>query len=426
MRHGLRVGWVFLCAFTCLSARAGDNSVENEFLLDAIAHGKTAQLREELSHGADPDARDAGGKPAVSLASLAGNLDAVCALLDAGARAFNEVHESGKVSGTPLSIATWSGRPDIAECLLKKGADFNVNHLDAWRGAVVRGSISIVHKLIDAGVDPNYRFPDGQSAIMVAAIRDNVDLVTLLLEHGGDINFRDNAGITPLMIAAANGHTAVVRLLLEKRAIAWPLNAFGENAVSAARHVTDPSAREATVALLLSHGAPAKARNREIDDQLLTAAHAGDLDQVKSLLGKGADIEARGEPNIKLWLRDVLSASVAHPIMCKFLISRGANVHRVDGAGFTPLHTAAMEGSAECIKALVAAGIDPNVQSRSRITPLYMAVNHARPDSTVAALLASGADPNSPGPSGGSLLTMARGRGLRQVAKDLLDAGAKE
>ena len=40
--------------------------------------------------------------------------------------------------------------------------------------------------------------------------------------------------------------------------------------------------------------------------------NAGNLERVRALLDKGADVEVRGQPNIKLWLRDALSASVAH------------------------------------------------------------------------------------------------------------------
>jgi uncharacterized protein len=396
--HRARVAaFLAVCVIACVPIRADDkDSVADEMLLNAVVRGKDADVREELAHGANPDTRDAGGRPVVFLAVLSHHLDSVHALLDAGATAFNEPHDAGKVTVTPLSIVTWEGKLEFVQPLMEKHADFKLNDFDAWRGAVVSGSAPIVQMLLTADANVNYRFADGQSPVTIAAVRGNIDVLALLLDHKGNVNFRDNTGVTPLMLAAARGYETAVRMLLDRGAVTWPLSTNGLNAFMAASQNTNASSRANIESLLLAHGAAKVAQNRDIDDDLLAAAHAGNLEQVRKLLDKGADVEVRGRPNIKLWLRDALSASVAHPAVCKLLIERGANVHMVDGGGFTTLHAAAREGSAECIKALGAAGLDPNLESHTRMTALDFAIERGRPPAIVAALHAIGAGAKTP------------------------------
>ena len=391
-------GRIVLLVFALLSsaplwADDADKSVENEFLLNGVIRGKDADVFEELKHGADPDTRDAGGRPVVFLATVSGHTEVVLALLNAGAKAFNETHEvgNGKIVTTPLAVATWTGKTEIAEALVAKGADFKPNGQDAWRGAAVSGQAAVVQALLVAGADPNYRFTDGESALTVAAMRGHTEVLQLLLDHGGKANFRANNGVTPLILAAAHGYEEEVRLLLERGAPAWPVDTEGWDAYMAASKDTDPASRARIEALLKAHGSAGlnPAKNRAIDDQLLLASYAGDLEQVKALLAKGADIEVRGVPNIKLWLRDALAASVAHPQVCRYLIGQGINVHMMDGGGFTAMHTAALQGSAACIKAMADAGLDVNIKSHGK-TALARAIDFKRPPEIIAALRAAG------------------------------------
>jgi ankyrin repeat protein len=391
-------GRIVLLVFALLSsvplwADDADKSVENEFLLNGVIRGKDADVFEELKHGADPDTRDAGGRPVVFLATVAGHTEVVLALLNAGAKAFNETHQvgDGKIVSTPLAVATWTGKAEIAGALVAKGADFKQNGQDAWRGVAVCGQAALVQALLAAGADPNYRFADGESALTIAAMRGHTEVLEQLLDHAGKANFRSNGGVTPLMLAAAHGYEDEVRLLLERGAYTWPVDTDGWDAYVAVSKDNDPASRARIAALLEAHGSAGlnPARNRAIDEQLLLASYSGDLEQVKSLLAKGAAIEVRGVPNSKLWLRDALSAAVAHPQVCRYLIGQGINVHMMDGGGYTAMHTAASQGSAECIKAMAEAGLDVNIKSHGK-TALARAIDFKRPPEIIAALRAAG------------------------------------
>ena len=69
-------------------------------------------------------------------------------------------------------------------------------------------------ELIKTGVDPNTRFPDGETLLVVMAAGD-LEACKFLLEHGADPNLGDSRNYTPLMQAAVNCKPEVVRELLK-------------------------------------------------------------------------------------------------------------------------------------------------------------------------------------------------------------------
>ena len=82
-----------------------------------------------------------------------------------------------------LIKASWNGHKDIAEMLLKAGADANA------------------------------RSRDGQTTLMGASTYGYKDIAEMLLKAGADVNARSKGGGTPLMRASWNGKKDVVALL---------------------------------------------------------------------------------------------------------------------------------------------------------------------------------------------------------------------
>jgi len=97
-------------------------------LLDAAARGNGSRLTALLAAGADPDARDAEGRPALLLAVASGQSSAVRSLLQGGARP-----DAATRSGwTPLHEAAAAGRLEAARELIDGGAELDL--LDRARG----------------------------------------------------------------------------------------------------------------------------------------------------------------------------------------------------------------------------------------------------------------------------------------------------
>ena len=102
------------------------------------------------------------------------------------------------------------------------------------------------------------------------------------------------------------------------------------------------------------------------------------------------------------------------------------NARTLDGT--TPLHLAALRGTAKDVTAVLEAGADLDARTEEGVTPLHMAA--MRPESqedmaeVVAALLVAGADLEARTEDGATPLHMAALRGTAGDVKALLEAGA--
>lgn len=69
-----------------------------------------------------------------------------------------------------------------------------------------KGSIRMtVIDLLDLGFDPNERYPDGKSALMMAARKGDVAVVEILIDHGADLYASDNDGWSVIHYALQSG-----------------------------------------------------------------------------------------------------------------------------------------------------------------------------------------------------------------------------
>lgn len=75
----------------------------------------------------------------------------------------------------------------------------------------------------------NYRSPEGDSCLHIAAIRGDLKCVRLLLELGLDINAQGDMGNTPLHYARSFGHTDVAEFLLSQGARTDIKNEFSKS-----------------------------------------------------------------------------------------------------------------------------------------------------------------------------------------------------
>jgi len=158
-------------------------------------HAETAQIvKLLLDAGANANAKDSRGNPALMAAFVRGDPEIVAAMLHAGAAA-----KATEASGSPMIVE-----------------------------AAYSGNLRIVQLLVDAGAGVNQARKDGTTALLVAAAKRKWELCRYLIGKGADVNARLTVG-TPLLFAAAGGDLETVKLLVQKGA---DVNAKDDNNIS--------------------------------------------------------------------------------------------------------------------------------------------------------------------------------------------------
>jgi ankyrin repeat protein len=140
--------------------------------------------------------------------------------------------------------------------------------------------------------------------------------------------------------------------------------------------------------LLISAGASVDERN---DDFEMTPLFNVPADVAALLIAKGADVNARARKGVSPLAWAVYWDQKGK---IELLISKGADINAKDDDGKTPLHIAANWDKRELAALLIAKGANVNAKDNSCWTPLHWAAFEASAD-TMELLLSAGADRNA-------------------------------
>lgn len=171
------------------------------------------------------------------------------------------------------------------------------------------------------------------------------------------------------------------------------------------------------------------------DDDLLIAAHQGDLDRVKALLADGANANYQSRNDYGLTplmtgARQALSGGShwTRLEIVQALLAAGADVHLKDQCGETALMMAAKGTDVGITKMLLESGAAVDERSNDGETALIMAVKYG-PAEQVRFLLDRGADPNTHPANNNNQNALFFAVNVRKDSADkvraLLEAGAK-
>jgi uncharacterized protein len=196
-----------------------------QMLFSAIEEGRTETVREILSADSTlVNARNESGLSAILSATYRGRNDIARLLLDLGAQ-------------LDIFEAAATGTQDRLEQLLQQEPGLKESWSnDGWTPlhlAVFFGRVNIAHFLLSKGVDinaasrTNERVSPLHSAL---ANPNNAAIAQLLIEHGADVNARQAQGYTPLHYAATYGLESIIRALLQRSADKTARNADGKTA----------------------------------------------------------------------------------------------------------------------------------------------------------------------------------------------------
>ncbi len=352
-----------------------------------------------------------------------------------------------------LWAAHWNDL-QTAELLVRSGADANAANdfrMTPLSQACTNGSAGFVDLLLKGAANPNTPIGTGETALMTCARVGADEAVRMLLARGADVNAKEpTQHQTALMWAAAEQHPKVLQTLIEAHADLRTHTKLGFTA-------------------------------------LHFAARAGDMESVRTLLGAGVDVNIRSQADPEPGRAEggrgapargtgaggfgertgtsfpgstpLLVATVrGHIPLALFLLDRGADPNVVD-AGFTPLFWAAgtwenglanpvygfvdpvggipdREAKLQLVKALLAHGANPNLQTTARppgftgtgtggyndavgATPFIVAAN-ASDVEMMRILLAAGANPHLVSKTNSNSILAATGlnRGIGEIIDD--------
>lgn len=119
---------------------------------------------------------------------------------------------------TPLGLASYFGKEDVARYLLLKGADPNIPSRNGYNvyplnSTVAANNSDITKILLEAGAEVNVAQSSGVTPLHSAAHHGNIEILILLLEAGADTTVKTEGGKTAADIAAANGHHDIAKIL---------------------------------------------------------------------------------------------------------------------------------------------------------------------------------------------------------------------
>ena len=236
-------------------------------------------------------------------------------------------------------------------------------------------------------------------------------VIEVLAAHGADLDAADNDGVRPLQYA---------RLRLQMKAVET-LTALG--ARPDGLHDAINAGDVARVIELLAKGADVNASDL-FGTPLHLAAAKGRTGIAVILIDRGADLEAKGEPEGSLPLHT--AALNGQEEVAALLVERGAKVDARDAAGRTPLMVAASFLKPDVARLLLAKGADPHAtDSAWGDTPMHYAACSDDTE-TAALLLRHDADVNALNRNTGATpLHYAAGRGSFEMINLLLASGGR-
>jgi ankyrin repeat protein len=284
----------------------------------------------------------AGDATALSDAARVGNWAKVRTLVAGGLKG-EDVNGSDKDGTRPLHWAVRADELEVADLLLKAGADATAQNrlgLTAIFLAATNGNGPMLRKLLDHGANPNQVEKTGETILMVATRSGNADAVRAILERKVDPNVTEaQLQLTALMIAAENGFTDSVRLLLENKA---DINMRSRTGATPAKKM--PCAGQTGCGShgvgIVRGGLPEQGYQPPIPgnmNPLMFAAREGHVEVAKLLLDAGSDVNAVDKNGITPLFMAISNNRVP---MARFLIDRGADINAKDWYGRTPLFAA--------------------------------------------------------------------------------------
>jgi WD40 repeat protein len=158
----------------------------------------------------DVNKRDGEWKTPVIRAVEKGDISEVKNLLEKGA----DQTLGDRFGITPLHRASMKNRTDIVQLLLENRGKVDMEDGDGSSPLHWAKGSEVAELLIKKGADVNKRDKREQTPLIMSAMAGSVEVIKILVTYGGDINGKDKTGNTPLHWAVSSKQPEALKLLL--------------------------------------------------------------------------------------------------------------------------------------------------------------------------------------------------------------------
>ncbi|KAJ3084925.1 hypothetical protein HK102_000511 [Quaeritorhiza haematococci] len=203
---------------------------------------------------------------------------------------------------------------DVALLLLDSGADIRTLKNYTLQQAARGCNLELIKALLDRGADIH---SNNDSALQNAAEKGNVGTVRFLLDHGADIHAQDDGA---LRNAVERGHIDVVRLLLDRGAHTHTQGLLNRFLDSKGNWKDWFRLDMELLSLLVECGVTAQLNADIMDRMLREALCEGNLALVRRVVGLGADKDM-----VHIALFNATRSGNLE--MVRLLLDRGADIH---------------------------------------------------------------------------------------------------
>ncbi|XP_050294137.1 ankyrin repeat and KH domain-containing protein 1-like isoform X2 [Anthonomus grandis grandis] len=211
-------------------------------------------------------------------AAREGHEEMVHLLLGQGANINAQTDETQE---TALTLACCGGFTEVADILLKGGADIELGASTPLMEASQEGHLELVRFLLEYGANVNAVTQTNDTALTYACENGHTDVAELLIQYGADIEHESEGGRTPLMKACRAGHLCTVKFLIDKGANVRKQTTNNDHTplslACAGGHLS-------VVQLLLENNADPNHKLKDNSTMLIEAAKGGHTNVVQLLL----------------------------------------------------------------------------------------------------------------------------------------------
>ena len=193
-----------------LSGSGIANTGSYEDFFTAVVQDDPGKIKQLLARGFDPNTRNPQGLHGLYIALREPSLKAAQVLVEWPKTDVNILNAKDE---SPLMLAALKGHQEIAEKLIKKGADVNKTGWAPLHYAASSGQLSIMAMLIENSAYIDAESPNGTTPLMMAAMYGTPEAVKLLLEEGADAQLKNQQGLTALQFAQRGSRPDAAQLI---------------------------------------------------------------------------------------------------------------------------------------------------------------------------------------------------------------------